>query len=59
MFSLGHLAIDVLAKRLGTHLSSERSGWTASMSVDLGPDLVTLTLFKPSSSRPLLIFCHP
>ncbi|KAI1795731.1 peptidyl-tRNA hydrolase [Ganoderma leucocontextum] len=57
--SIGHLAVDVLANRLGTHLSSERSGWAASTSVDLGRDTVTLTLFKPRalmniSGRPVV-----
>ncbi|PIL35810.1 hypothetical protein GSI_01470 [Ganoderma sinense ZZ0214-1] len=57
--SLGQLAVDVLAKRLGTHLSSERSGWSVNTSFDLGQNVVSLTLFKPRalmniSGRPVV-----
>ncbi|EJF65461.1 peptidyl-tRNA hydrolase [Dichomitus squalens] len=56
--SLGHFMIDVLANRLGAHLSSERSGWAATTSVDIR-QAVTLTFFKPRalmniSGRPVV-----
>ncbi|KAI0373987.1 peptidyl-tRNA hydrolase [Pilatotrama ljubarskyi] len=57
--SIGHHIIDVLASRLGIHLSPDRAGYAARTNVQIGQDTVTLTLFKPKalmniSGRPVV-----
>ncbi|EIW63264.1 peptidyl-tRNA hydrolase [Trametes versicolor FP-101664 SS1] len=47
--SIGHYIVDALASRLGIRLSSDRAGYAARTDVQIGPDTVTLTLFKPKA----------
>lgn len=46
--SVGQLAIDGLASRLGIHMSSVRGGISGQATVYVGETLVDLTLFKSS-----------
>ena len=58
LFSVGHLAIDALASRLGIHMVSCRGGFTGTGKVFVGSDtFVELTLYKSSSSPRSLSWC--
>ncbi|KAI0630405.1 peptidyl-tRNA hydrolase [Trametes polyzona] len=57
--SIGHYIIDTLASRLGVRLTPDRAGYAAKTDVQVGPDTVTLTLYKPKtlmniSGRPVV-----
>ncbi|KAI0745951.1 peptidyl-tRNA hydrolase [Earliella scabrosa] len=45
--SIGHLIIDALTLRLGIPLLTERTGYVATTSLQVGKDQVTFTFFKP------------
>ncbi|KAH9858664.1 peptidyl-tRNA hydrolase [Lenzites betulinus] len=61
--SIGHYIIDTLASRLGIHLSPDRAGYAAQADVQVGPETVTLSLYKPKalmniSGRPVVQKLH-
>ncbi|KAI0823693.1 peptidyl-tRNA hydrolase [Trametes gibbosa] len=61
--SIGHHVVDVLASRLGIHLCSDRTGFSAKADMQIGSDAVTVTLYKPKalmniSGRPVVQTLH-
>lgn len=54
--SVGQLAIDALASRLGIRMSSVRGGTSGQATVQVGETLVDLTLFKSSMCRFRFVF---